>query len=82
VLTNDEMKALQNDLKPIAARIAGVINARIEEVQEIYNSQKQISDPEWTEILHLVIDKFLIDGTFHRRLTSLERERGLKKILF
>lgn len=79
VMTHGEMKLLQSSLKPIAERVAKCIDQEIISTVEVYNRSKQISDPEWEDISHLVIDKFIIDASFHHGMTTLEKENGYKK---
>jgi len=78
VLTSREMESLQNELSPLARKVAINIHDRIEEIKEIYYAEKTDSDPNWDNIAHLVIDKLLIDGTFHSSIGKKEMEQGLK----
>ena len=79
IMTNNEMKRVHESLRPIALRVAERIKEDIPKIKQAYNELKLDSDPQWKDIAHLVIDKILIDGKFHRGITILERERGFKK---
>lgn len=79
IMTNKEMKHVQESLRPIALSVAERIKQDIPKIKQEYNELKLDSDPQWEDIAHLVIDKILIDGKFHRGLTILEREKGFKK---
>ncbi|MFC2107276.1 hypothetical protein ACFLRY_02955 [Bacteroidota bacterium] len=78
ILTNSEMKRVQESLRPIARNVAEIIKEDIPMIMQLYNELKTNDDPKWKDIAHLVIDKILIDGRFHRGLVVLERERGFK----
>lgn len=79
VMTDAEMKRIQESLKPIASRVADKIREHVPDIKQIYYKTKSESDPNWDYISHLVIDKYLIDGCFHHGLTILEQENGIKK---
>ena len=79
IMTHNEMKLVQESLRPIALSVAERIKADIPKIKQEYNELKLDSDPKWEDIAHLVIDKFLIDGKFHRGLAILQREKGFKK---
>jgi len=79
VATEEQMNRIQEDLKPIARKVAEEIKKSVPQLKEAYNESKGISDPDWEYVSHLVLDKFLVDGFFHRGLSILQRERGIKK---
>lgn len=79
VMTDAEMKRVQESLQPIVTGVAEKISRHVPDIKQAYDENKQVSDPNWEYISHLVIDKYLIDGFFHHRLETLEGEKGIKK---
>jgi hypothetical protein len=74
VITDDQMKMIKKDLAPTANRVAEFLEREIHQIRTLYDEVKSPQDPEWEDISHLIISKFIIDGTFHSNLNRLKRE--------
>lgn len=80
VVTDRVMKGMKEDMAPLADRVAQAIAKKAAQARNEYARVKTSSDPPWEDLAHLVIDKFLIDGTFHRSIGILETERGIRAL--
>lgn len=80
ILTEIEMKRMQESLTPIARSIAKRIKCTIPEIKQKYNDFKSDSDPSWEVVAHFIIDKLLLDGQFHLGLVKLEKENGFRDL--
>jgi hypothetical protein len=74
VITDNQMKIIRKDLAPMASSVAQYLNKEAHQIRTLYNKVKSPLDPEWEDISHLIISKFIIDGTFHSNLNRLKRE--------
>lgn len=80
VITNGRMLILKKTLNTVAQLIIEAVQARIPGIKSLYEVEKSPSDPTWDAVAHLVIDKFLLDGAFHRAIGILEREKGIRAL--
>ena len=80
IITDRQMKAIREDLTPIAHQVAQHIKSEAVQVKELYDKEKSPSDPSWEAVDHLLLDKFLVDGEFHGAIGDLERERSIKEL--
>ncbi len=74
VITDNQMKIIRKDLAPMASSVAQYLNKEAHQIRTLYDKVKSPLDPEWEDISHLIISKFIIDGTFHSNLNRLKRE--------
>jgi hypothetical protein len=79
LVTDNQMKLIKKNLKPLAWEVAQYLKEEIAIIKKTYEKGKTMADPAWEKIAHLVIDKFIIDATFHAAIGRLEREKGLKR---
>jgi hypothetical protein len=77
VVTDERMKQIRQALMPLARAVARAIGGEVPGLARFYDSVRSPADPPWRDIAHLVVDKFIVDGTFHSALERLERERGV-----
>ncbi len=80
VITDQEMKAIKEDLSPLASKVAQYIQSKLPPIKTLYEKVKTPSDPSWKNVAHLVIDKFLVDGTFHRAIGILESDKHILEL--
>jgi len=80
VITDDQMKIIRRDLDPMANNVAQFIDKEIYQIKTLYNTVKSPQDPSWEDVSHLIIDKFIIDGTFHVNLNRLKRESDVSEL--
>lgn len=74
VITDYQMKIIRKDLAQMANNIAQYLRNEAEQIKNLYNKVKSPTDPAWNKISHLIIDKFIIDASFHKNLNKLKRE--------
>ena len=74
VVTDNQMKRIRHDLTPMAESVAEYFKKEIHQIRTLYDDVKSPLDPSWEDISHLIVDKFIIDGTFHSHLNGLKRE--------
>lgn len=74
VVTDNQMKIIRKDLAPMANSVAQYLKKEVHQVRTLYDKVKSALDPSWDDISHLIISKFIIDGTFHSHLNRLKRE--------
>jgi hypothetical protein len=74
VITDNQMKIIRKDLAPMADSVAQYFKKEIHPIRTLYDEVKSPLDPPWEDISHLIISKFVIDGTFHSNLNRLKRE--------
>lgn len=79
VITDNQMKIIRKDLAPMANSVAQFLNKEIHQIKMLYDEVKSPIDPSWENISHLIIDKFIIDATFHRNLNRLKRESDVSE---
>lgn len=75
VITDRQAVLIKERLTPLALSVAEKVKASVQEIRSRYEKEKEASDPPWSEVAHLVIDKLLIDGTFHGAIEDLEEEK-------
>jgi hypothetical protein len=75
VIRDQQMLLIKENLTPLARSLTKKVKAEIREIKALYEKEKATSDPPWNDVAHLVIDKFLVDGTFHAAIEDLEHER-------
>jgi len=76
VITDKQMKIIRKDLAPMASNVAQYLKKEMKEIETLYNREKSPLDPSWEDMTHFIIDKFIIDGTFHTSINKLEREKN------
>lgn len=74
VVTDNQMKIIRKDLAPMANSVAQYLKKEVHQIRTLYDKVKSPLDPSWNDISHLIISKFIIDGTFHSHLNRLKRE--------
>ena len=74
VITDNQMKIIRKDLTPMANSVAQYLKKEVPQIKALYDKVKSPLDPSWEDISHLIISKFIIDGTFHSNLNRLKRE--------
>jgi hypothetical protein len=79
VITDNRMKIIRNDLDPMATSVAQYLKKETHQMKTLYDRVKSPPDPSWKDITHLIIDKFIIDGTFHSSINRLEQERDVRR---
>jgi hypothetical protein len=79
VVTDKQMRRIRESLIPLAQTVAQYLKSEIPKIKTAYEEGKSETDPAWEEVAHLVIDKFIVDGTFHSNIGIIERERGFKQ---
>lgn len=79
VITDKQMKIIRKDLNPMANSVAQYLKKEMHPIKTLYDRVKSPLDPPWEDIAHLIVDKFIIDGTFHSHINKLERERDVRK---
>jgi len=77
VITDEQMKRIRESLTPIARDVARKVAASAPALTESYQSVKSTTDPAWEDVAHLVIDRFLVDGSLREAIQKLELERGV-----
>jgi hypothetical protein len=68
------MKIIRKDLTPMANSVAQYLKKEAPQIRALYDEVKFPLDPSWEDVSHLIISKFIIDGTFHSNLNKLKRE--------
>jgi hypothetical protein len=79
VVTDKQMRRIKQSLIPLAQKVAQYLKNEMPQIKKAYEKGKSATDPDWEEVAHLVVDKFIIDGSFHRAISIIERERGFTK---
>jgi hypothetical protein len=79
VVTDNQMKIIRKDLAPMANSVAQYLKKEIHQIRTLYDKVKSPLDPSWEDISHLIIDKLIIDGTFHANLNRLKRESDVSE---
>jgi hypothetical protein len=74
VITDNQMKIIRKDLAPMANSVAQYFKKELHPIRTRYDKVKSPVDPSWEDISHLIVSKFIIDGTFHSHLNRLKRE--------
>jgi len=77
VITDEQMKRIRESLTPMARDVARKVAANAPALMALYQSVKSTTDPAWQDIAHLVIDKFLVDGSLLGAIQRLELEGGV-----
>jgi hypothetical protein len=76
VITDGQMKGIRQSLVPLARAVAENIGGAAPRLVALYDRVKSASDPRWEDVAHLIVDKFLVDGTFHAAIGELDEEHG------
>jgi hypothetical protein len=79
VITDARMQSIRNDLIPMADGVVQYLKDETVQLKALYDRLKSSQDPAWEDVAHLVLDKFLVDGYFHRSIGDLERKHGIKE---
>jgi hypothetical protein len=79
VITDRQMLKIRNDLLPVARKVARYLHQQADQARKLYNHVKAPTDPTWEEAAHLILDKFLIDGTFHHSINTIGKEHDIQK---
>ena len=79
VITDNQMKIIRKDLTPMAKSVAQYISKETPQLKTLYEKVKSPMDPSWEDISHLIIDKLIIDATFHSNLNRLKRESDISE---
>ncbi len=74
VITDNRMKIIRKDLASMAESVAQYLKEEGSRIRTLYDKVKSPLDPSWENISHLIIDKFIVDGSFHSNLNRLKRE--------
>ena len=77
VITDEQMKRIRKSLTPIARDVARKVAVNAPALTALYQSVKSTTDPAWQDIEHLVIDKYLVDGSMLGAIQRQELERGV-----
>jgi hypothetical protein len=77
VITDQRIKVIKEQLHPIASGVSSFIEGVVSQLTALYDEVKSESDPPWQDVAHLIVDKFIVDGSFHRAVGTLERQRGI-----
>jgi hypothetical protein len=80
VITDNQMKIIRKDLAQMANSVAQYLKKEVHPIRMLYDKVKSPLDPSWEDISHLIISKFIIDGTFHSNLNRLKRESDNRMI--
>lgn len=75
VITDKQAIAIRDNLAPLASLVAEAVKPHVAEMEALYDKEKTSSDPRWDDVAHLVIDKFLVDGTFHSSIVRRAPEK-------
>lgn len=75
VITDDELKRLRRRLARLARGVTQEVQGKLSGLVARYEQVKSPQDPPWEDVAHLMIDKFIIDGTFHSAVGEVERDR-------
>lgn len=75
VITDRQVILIKERLTPLALSLAERVKVSVQEFKSRYVKEREASDPSWNEVAHLVIDKLLVDGTFHGAIEDLEEEK-------
>ena len=65
VITDRQMGAIRKDVTPMASGVARYMKREMPRLETLYAREKSPLDPPWDKVTHLIIDKLIIDGTFH-----------------
>jgi hypothetical protein len=65
VITDGQALAIREKLAPLASFLAKAVKPHVAEMEALYGKEKTFSDPPWDDVAHYVVDKALVDGTFH-----------------
>ena len=65
VITDGQALAIRENLAPLASLVAEAMQTHVGQMKVLYEKEKTLSDPLWDDVAHFVIDKCLVDGTFH-----------------
>lgn len=79
VITDMCMFSIKTALTPMGKKVASSVKSKVVELENLYNQMKSAADPAWEIVAHLIIDKFLVDGSFHRAVNILEKSRGAQR---
>ena len=71
VITDKQAVAIRDSLAPMASLVAEAVKPHGSDMEALYDKEKTSSDPPWDDIAHFVIDKCLVDGTFHSAVVRL-----------
>lgn len=76
VITDREAISIKNALLPMARNVAKRMKEGITEIKTQYQKKKSPSEPSWDSIAHWITDKLVVDGSFHRWISRLEKDKG------
>lgn len=79
VVTDKQMIRIRKSLIPLARKVALYLEEKVPRIKHAYEKGKLATDPSWEKAAHLIIDKLIIDATFHGAIGALERQQGMKK---
>jgi hypothetical protein len=79
IVTNNQMMIIREDLAPMANDVAKFLAKETSRIKALYNEVKTPLDPSWEDVSHLIVDKLIIDASFHVNLNKLKREAGLSE---
>lgn len=80
VITDRQSKIIRKDLAPMANSVAQYLMKEVPQIRTLYDNVKSPVDPSWEDISHLIIDKFIIDGSFHVNVNRLKRESNVSEL--
>ena len=77
VMTDLQEGVVRVALAGMARRVARSIHADTERLRRAYEASRAASDPGWDRVAPLILEKFLIDGTFLGEIGELEAVTGV-----
>ena len=77
VMTDRQQGVVRAALAGMARRVARCIQADAQELRQAYEASRAPSDPPWDRVAPLILEKFLIDGTFLGEIGELEAVTGV-----
>lgn len=79
VITDKQMERVKESMIPLAQKVVQYLKNEVPKIKIVYEKEKSATDPAWEKVAHLIIDKLIVDATFHRAIGILEREKGFKQ---
>lgn len=80
VITDNQMRIIRKDLARMASNVVEYLKKETPRLKAFYDEVKSPMDPPWEVVSHLIIDKFIIDGTFHSSINRLKEEKDVREL--
>jgi hypothetical protein len=77
IITDIQMKLIKESLKPLGQHVAIYLKNEVSKIKGAYEEGKSAKDPDWNKVVHLIIDKLIVDGSFHNGIEMLEKGSGI-----